>query len=58
MFRELVESLYGVTVVEWGNWVDEDTQRFAVLNGGQLVVADSIEALILALAPIEQRRAA
>lgn len=55
--KELIQQLYNCTVVQWDEWED-DMVVFSVFQNGTLIVADSLELLILALGPVERRLAA
>lgn len=55
--RDLINQLYDCEVVQWDEY-DGDSVVFSAIQHGQLIVADSLELFILALAPIQHERLA
>lgn len=50
MIRDLIESIYSCHIIQWDEF-DGDRVTFSAIQHGELIVADSLDLLILALAP-------
>lgn len=48
---DLIEREYDCTIVQWAEPVD-DCLHFTAIQHGRVVIADSAELLLLALAPV------
>lgn len=48
--RAFIESTFACTIIAWNEW-DGEFASFTVIQAGRVIVADSIELLMLELAP-------